>query len=123
MSFQLCLDELRSAWFPNVTDTGLKRLIDLLDKGSPLLIHGSFARAATQGCIATHVAWNHPATEWMDEDAGVRWLTRVAGLNPATSHVLNAWDGYGSADWALRCELLEACKTEQYRRSEIHEIA
>ena len=39
-----CLGELRSAWLPNITDAGLDRLVDLLEKGSPLLIHGCFTR-------------------------------------------------------------------------------
>src|SRR6516162_8334269 len=32
--------ELRRAWLPNITDEGLDHLIELLEKGSPLLIHG-----------------------------------------------------------------------------------
>src|SRR5437764_7215484 len=28
-----CLHELRSSWLPNITDAGLDRLIDLLEKG------------------------------------------------------------------------------------------
>ena len=49
-----CLEELQGAWLPNVTDAGLDRLIDLLEQGSPLLIHGSFTRAVPMGCLATH---------------------------------------------------------------------
>src|SRR3954465_15446456 len=83
-----CLGELRSAWLPNITDAGLDRLIDLLEKGSPLLIHGCFTRAVPMGCLATQVAWNHPQTAHLTLDAGITWLHRVAGLNPATSQVL-----------------------------------
>ena len=32
--------ELRALWLPNITDSGLDRLIDLLEKGSPLLVEG-----------------------------------------------------------------------------------
>ena len=79
---------MRAAWLPNITDAGLERLIDLLEKGSPLLVHGCFTRAVPMGCLATHVAWNHPQTSHLTLDAGITWLHRVAGLNPATSEVL-----------------------------------
>src|SRR3954452_8785179 len=82
------LAELRAAWLPNITDAGLDHLIDLLEKGSPLLIHGSFTRAVPMGCLATHIAWNHPATSALNVEAGICWLNRVAGLNPATSQVI-----------------------------------
>ena len=98
--------ELQTAWFPNVTDAGLDRLIELLEKGSPLLIHGCFTKAASMGCLATHIAWHHPQTEHLNVEAGVAWLTRVAGLNPATSHVIREWDCRGSQNWELRSELL-----------------
>ena len=85
MMFAPCLKELRDGWFPHTTDAGLDRLITLLESGSPLLIHGAFTRAMPMGCLATHIAWNHPETAEFSLDAGVAWLTRVAGLNPATS--------------------------------------
>jgi len=66
-----CLGELRSAWLPNITDAGLLRLIDLLEKGSPLLIHGCFTRAVPMGCLATHVAWNHPRTAHLNHSLTV----------------------------------------------------
>src|SRR5712691_5323564 len=87
-----CVRELQTAWFPNMTDAGLDRLIELLEKGSPLLIHGCFAKAATMGCLATHIAWHHPKTEHLNIEAGIAWLTCVAGLNPATSSVIREWD-------------------------------
>ena len=31
-----CLNEFRNVWLPNMTDRGLDRLIDLLEKDSPL---------------------------------------------------------------------------------------
>src|SRR4051812_2775826 len=89
------LVELRTAWLPNMTDAGLDHLIDLLEKGSPLLIHGCFTRAVPMGCLATQVAWNHPRTAHLTLDAGIPWLHRVAGLNPATSAVLREWDRRG----------------------------
>ena len=90
-----CLGELRSAWLPNMPEAALDRLLDMLEKGSPLLIHGCFTRAVPMGCLATHVAWNHPRTAHLTLDAGITWLHRVAGLNPATSHVLREWDRRG----------------------------
>jgi hypothetical protein len=116
MLTQESIHELRSAWLPNITDEGLARLIDLLEKGSPLLIHGSFTRVVPMGCLATHVAWNHPRTCHLTLDAGISWLNRVAGLNPATSHVIREWDACGANDWEVRAALLEVFKEEQANR-------
>lgn len=116
MLSQECLRELRTAWLPNMTDAGLSRLIELLEKGSPLLIHGSFTRAVPMGCLATHVAWNHPHTQHLTLDAGICWLNRVAGLNPATSHVIREWDRVGSADFAVRADLLRVLKDYRQQR-------
>ena len=110
--------ELRSSWLPNITDTGLDRLIDLLEKASPLLVHGCFTRAVPMGCLATHVAWNHPQTAHLTLDAGISWLHRVAGLNPATSHVIRDWDTRGSQDWEIRSELLKILQEEREQRQE-----
>ena len=56
-------------------------LVDLLAKASPLLIHGSaFTKAIPMGCLASHVAWNHPETCRHQQEAGVVWLTKIAGL-------------------------------------------
>src|SRR5262249_49131428 len=52
--------ELRMVWLPNVSDAGLDRIIELLEKGSPLLVKGRFTGVMPTGCLATHVAWNHP---------------------------------------------------------------
>jgi len=117
-----CLDELRSAWLPNMTNGGLNRLIDLLEKGSPLLIHGCFTLSLPMGCLATHVAWHHPRTEHLTQDAGITWLHRVAHLNPATSHVLREWDRRGTNDWELRAELLFILKEERSARATEEEI-
>jgi hypothetical protein len=116
MLSQECVRELQSAWLPNVTDAGLDHLIDLLEKGSPLLVHGSFTRAIPMGCLATHAAWNHPRTAHLTLDAGITWLHRVAGLNPATSHVIREWDACGSSNWEVRAELLRYFKEERQRR-------
>ena len=67
------------------------------------------------GCLASHVAWNHPRTCSFQHEAGVVWLTKVAGLNPATSSVILAWDRDGPADFELRSDLLAACLEEQAR--------
>ena len=111
-----CLAELRSAWLPNVTDAGLRRLVDLLERGSPLLIHGCFTRAVPTGCLATHAAWHHPRTARLTADAGITWLHHVAGLNPATSLVIRAWDARGMNDWSVRCELLALFKDARAAR-------
>jgi hypothetical protein len=111
-----CLGELRTAWLPNITDAGLDRLVELLEKGSPLLIHGCFTRAVPMGCLASHVAWNHPRTAHLTIDAGINWLFQVAGLNPATSHVLREWDRRGVRDLELRGELLAVLKAERDAR-------
>lgn len=111
--------EFETQWLPHVTEPGLNRLIELLESGSPLLIHGAFTRACPMGCLATHIAWHHPATRNANsEEAGVLWLTRIAGLNPATSSVILEWDRIGAADWHLRSGLVEACRREAAARNE-----
>jgi len=107
--------EFARAWLPHVTDAGLARLTELLATNSPLLIHGTFTRACAMGCLATHIAWHHPRTAHLNDDAGVQWLTKVANLNPATSAVILAWDRSGG-EWVVRAELLAACRRELTRR-------
>jgi hypothetical protein len=116
MNLQHTLHEFRSVWLPNVTDAGLSRLVGLLESGSPLLIHGAFSKACAMGCLATHIAWHHPETRSVNDEAGVLWLTRVAKLNPATSLVILAWDRAGSGDWELRAGLTRACRDELSNR-------
>ena len=116
MTHSTYLQELKHDWFPHITDTGLNRLIEMLEKGSPLLIHGAFTRAVPMGCLATHIAWHHPATCQWTAEAGIMWLSRVAGLNPATSQVIRAWDSSGPHDWDLRQGLLEAFRNERAAR-------
>ena len=108
--------ELRSLWLPNITDSGLDRLIGLLEQGSPLLVHGCFTKALPMGCLATHAAWHHPRTAHLTVDAGINWLHRVAGLNPATSHVIRDWDGAGPHGLEVRLELLRLFKEERAAR-------
>ena len=114
--------EFRAAWLPHVTDRGLDRLIQLLEKASPLLIHGAFTRAVPMGCLATHIAWNHEQTEHLQHEAGVMWLCRVAGLNPATSAVILAWDRAGVGNFELRTSLLNACVRERDDRAARGEV-
>jgi len=109
--------EFRAEWLPHVTDEGLNRLVELLQKDSPLLIHGAFTRAMPMGCLASHVAWNHPRTCHLNHEAGVVWLTKVAGLNPATSTVILAWDGSSHDDFELRSRLLAECLKDRDRRA------
>ncbi len=111
-----CVGELRSAWLPHITDAGLDRLVELLEKSSPLLIHGCFTRAVPMGCLATHLAWHHPRTRHLTLDAGITWLHHVAGLNPATSHVLREWDRRGVLDLQLRADLLAFFEKERRAR-------
>src|SRR5581483_2725312 len=110
--------ELQTSWLPHMTDAGLDRLIDLLEKDSPLLIHGSFTRVVPMGCLATHAAWNHPRTAHLTLDAGICWLNRVAGLNPATSHVIRDWDRCAGFDYEIRTEILAILKEYRGRRAE-----
>ena len=105
-----CLRELQTIWLPNITDEGLDRLIDLLETGSPLLIHGCFTRALPMGCLATHAAWHHPRTAHLTLDAGITWLHKVAGLNPATSHVIREWDRHCAQDWTTRAAFLRVLR-------------
>jgi hypothetical protein len=110
-------DEFVRHWLPHVTDAGLLHLITLLEQGSPLLIHGQFTADFPRGCLASQIAWHHPRTANLDkEDAGIVWLTKVAGLNPATSILLTWWDQNGLADRELRQLLLEVCYQECARR-------
>jgi hypothetical protein len=115
------LSEFRIDWLPHITDAGLNRLIELLAKASPLLIHGAFTKAIPMGCLASHIAWNHPGTSRLQQEAGVVWLTKIAGLNPATSAVVVAWDREGSANFTLRVDLLNVCVDEKNRRAELAE--
>lgn len=119
MSTAIALQEFRTRWLPSATREGLNRLAELLADASPLLIHGSFSRCASQGCLATHLAWHHPVTAGLQADAGVAWLTKVARLNPATSALVLSWDRNGVHDWELREELLSECREELRRRSEV----
>lgn len=116
MLSQESVRELKVSWLPNLTDAGLNRLIDLLQQASPLLIHGCFTRAVPMGCLATHAGWHHPQTAHLTLDAGIRWLHHVAGLNPATSHVVRQWDACGNADFEVRAELLSHFQAERDAR-------
>ncbi len=111
-----CVHELRTSWLPNLTDGALERLIDLLEKDSLLLVHGCFTRVVPMGCLATHAAWHHPETAHLNADAGITWLHAVAGLNPATSHVIREWDARGPQNWPVRVELLEVFREERRQR-------
>lgn len=109
--------ELRSAWLPNISNDGLGRILDLLEKGSPLLLSGRFTSAVPTGCLATHIGWHHPSVCHRMDDAGIMWLTRVAGLNPATSHVIREWDRHDPREWTFRNELLGLLYAERDRRA------
>lgn len=117
MGLSSAVEEFRASWLPFATTAGLARVMRLLEQGSPLLIHGAFSRCASQGCLATHLAWHHPQTQPLHAEAGVVWLTKVARLNPATSAVLLEWDRSGLHNWQLREELIVACRRELDRRA------
>ena len=117
MRIEEVLDEFHTTWLPNITTRGLNRLEELLTSGSPLLVHGTFTKACAMGCLATHIAWNHPRTKHLNEEAGVIWLAHVARLNPATSFVIQDWDRNGHADWELRTGLIALLRDEQERRT------
>lgn len=117
MRCETTMAEFRSAWLPHIPDAALNRLVELLESGSPLLIHGAFTKAIPMGCLASHIAWNHPTCSHLDEEAGVHWLTRVARLNPATSKLIVAWDSLEPTDLELRPALLHACREECERRA------
>ena len=119
MLSQDCTRELKNAWLPNITDCGLDHVIDLLEKGSPFLIHGSFTRSVPMGCLATQIAWNHPRTARHTLDAGICWLNGVAGLYPATSHVIREWDRCADADFEMRQDLLAMFLTERENRQQL----
>ncbi len=114
-----CVREFRSSWLPNISAQGLDRLVDLLEKGSPLLVHGCFTKVVPMGCLATHIAWHHPQTAHLNADAGISWLHRVARLNPATSSVIREWDGRGSHNWEVRAELAALLREERARREQL----
>ena len=102
MLSQGAVDEFRQQWLPNVTDSGLDHLRRLLDQHSPLLVRrnwisdfppNSEVSDFSEGCLATHIAWFHPATAEMHTQAGYQWLNDVVGIKLETSHVLREWDG------------------------------
>jgi len=117
MLSQDCLSELRTSWMPNLTDSALDRLIDLLERESPFLVHGCFTKAMPMGCLATHAAWHHPDTCHLNAEAGINWLHTVACLNPATSLVIREWDAHGPRDWQFRQELLNLFQDERKNRN------
>jgi len=73
------------------------------------LIHGSFSRAMPIGCLATHIAWHHPATEQTT-------LSRRAMAQPrgrAQSGQLTGHSRMGSGqecNWEVRQDLLGVFK-------------
>ena len=46
----------------------------------------------------------------------ILWLTRVAGLNPATSKVIIDWDQCGPQAWSFRTELCDLLREEREAR-------
>jgi len=52
----------------------------------------------------------------MNAEAGIGWLTRVAGLNPATSRVVLAWDAEWPDNHLFREALTRELLAETVRR-------
>ena len=100
------LREFRTAWLPNVSDNGLGRLIELLESGSPLLIRGAFTKACAMGCLASHIAWNHPATEHLSDDAGVRWLTKATATATSSCPCVSDSPRISKGRAALKAKLI-----------------
>jgi len=113
---QSVMDELNHRWFPGAVDSAIDRMIYLLEDASPLLISSCFCRIPPQGCLATQIAWHHPRTRHLVQDAGIVWLDQVANLSPVTSHVLTYWDARGAQDVAFRHFLLDQFQGEKARR-------
>ena len=68
---------------------------------------------------ATHIAWNHPATAEHVLEAGIIWLGKIAGLNPASSLVIREWDQAQGCDWEIRSELLRVFKEDRIARRKL----
>lgn len=113
---QSVMDELNHRWFPGATDGAIDQVIRLLESASPLLVSGCFCKVPPQGCLATQIAWHHPKTRHLTQDAGIVWLDCVANLSPVTSHVLTFWDARGANDLAYRHFLLDQFQGEKLRR-------
>ena len=112
------VSELQTAWLPNLTESALKRLIELVERRHPFLIQGNWAAAHAMGCLATHAAWNDSRTADRHADAGYVWLSNVAGVTPERSHVVQEWDAACGNDWNLRSQLLAFLRQELSRRSQ-----
>lgn len=114
-----CRTELQEQWLPNISTSGLDRLIELLQTGSPYLISGCFSRASAMGCLATQIAWHDERTSHRHHDAGIVWLRTVAGVCPSQSAVIREWDSRGPRDLTLREDLLNALLDEKARREKM----
>ena len=111
-----CLGEFRGSWLPHITDAGLDRLIDLLEHGSPLLIHGCFTKAVPMGCLASHVALEPP--EHLPFDPGRRYYLATQSRIAQSSDValLREWDQRGICDLEMRSDLIDILSKERSTR-------
>ena len=96
-----CVRELEQSWLPNITDSGLERIIDLLRKDSPLLIHGCFTKAVPMG-----VAWRRTLpgiilSRNIARSMPAFIVSTTSHLNPATSLIIREWDARGRNNWDL----------------------
>jgi len=112
------IEELRRSWLPNMTDGGLTRVIELLEKGSPILIQGDWCHGPVMGCLASHAAWHHPMTMRLGADAGGVWLAFIVGIDPRESQVLQSWDCSAPHDWQTRAELCAIFRDELVGRQD-----
>ncbi len=83
--------EFRSLWLPQMSTSGLRKLIQLLQENSPGLVHGAFTDYQGGGCLATHAGWNHPATAGSGPSAGTEWLLLLKNAG-SLSRVICEWD-------------------------------
>jgi hypothetical protein len=112
------IDELRSSWFPNLTDKGLNQWIRLIEKDSPMLIQRGFSIAGAMGCLASHAAWHHPATSHLESDAaGSDWLLNVVGIHHSASAVISKWDRDFDLDGENRSQFVRLLRDERQRRT------
>ena len=111
--------EFEQSWLPNLSDSGLKRLIVLLAEDSRLLINGSWLEDGARGCLATHAGWHHSRSGQYEEGGGEFWLGAVAGIQSAESLVIAEWDAAtGEKARGMRASVLDMLVGERERRTD-----
>ena len=75
-------------------------------------------RAAVGGLPFDEGGHHKLAPRRVTHDAGIQWLSCVAGLNPATSRVIREWDSSVAFNHEMRADLLALFKEHRGRRRE-----